>query len=245
MAKINKGVRRGLMMAAVAWVAFIAVQSWQRWPQVPLDMNATDQQTAAVYHEAVQQHLMRSAGLALIVPALVWGALALLRGPSGEVAPATHPARILLMRHAEKPDDPEDFHLSDTGRVRAQKLASYIPKTFGKPDIIFAARRSKRSNRSVETMEPLAAATGVPVDKTYDDDKPKALIARLISDTALAGKTVVICWHHSDLPKIARSLGVPEASVPDDWDPQDFKTIIDIRYHPDRSVSAAQVVPPF
>jgi hypothetical protein len=45
--------------------------------------------------------------------------------------------KILLMRHAEKPDDPLDPKLSVAGSARAQKLAQYIPETFGKPDFLF------------------------------------------------------------------------------------------------------------
>src|SRR3977135_4277449 len=43
------------------------------------------------------------------------------------------PSRILLMRHAEKPDDPGDPDLTEAGRARAAALARYIPATFGKP----------------------------------------------------------------------------------------------------------------
>ena len=49
------------------------------------------------------------------------------------------PTRILVMRHAEKSDDPADPDLTSNGRKRAKALASFIPNHFGKPDFIFAA----------------------------------------------------------------------------------------------------------
>jgi hypothetical protein len=44
-----------------------------------------------------------------------------------------HTRIILVMRHAEKPDDDTDLNLSPAGVARAKKLATYIPATFGKP----------------------------------------------------------------------------------------------------------------
>ena len=63
------------------------------------------------------------------------------------------PNVILVMRHAEKPTDDHDPHLSPPGKERAEKLATYIPDTFGKPDFVFAAAvstqgRSRRSSLS-------------------------------------------------------------------------------------------------
>lgn len=51
--------------------------------------------------------------------------------------------RLLIMRHAEKPDDVRDPNLSDAGRLRAQELVAYIPKTFGEPSFLFASSESK------------------------------------------------------------------------------------------------------
>ena len=79
------------------------------------------------------------------------------------------PKFILVMRHAEKPDDDNDPHLSPAGHACAEKLASHIPDTFGKPDFIFAAADSKKSERPRETVEPLSKATGIPIDAKIAD----------------------------------------------------------------------------
>lgn len=157
----------------------------------------------------------------------------------------TSPALILLLRHGEKTGDQSDHDLSAEGHVRAEHLARYIPDMYGKPDAIFAARKSKHSNRSVQTVEPLATATGVSLDKTYEDDDYGALAGRLMSDPALSGKTVVVCWHHSDLPKIARALGAPPGSFPDPWDPQVFNLIIEVRHAANATVTVLQSIQPF
>ena len=53
------------------------------------------------------------------------------------------PGRILLLRHTEKPDDPDNPYLSECGRARAEQLAELIPATFGKSDFVFAAAVSE------------------------------------------------------------------------------------------------------
>jgi hypothetical protein len=157
------------------------------------------------------------------------------------------PRRILLMRHAEKTGDAKDIYLSKEGTKRADQLVDFIPRTFGKPDFIFAAARSKRSIRSIETVKPLAAAFGLPVRHEVEDKNFEDLVSDVFSNTAYRGKTIVICWHHGKLPDIAALLGAPEGTYPDPW-PQDvFNLIIDFRYDPasDRPPIVTKVVEPF
>src|ERR1700757_3385460 len=83
------------------------------------------------------------------------------------------PKRIVLLRHAEKSDDLRDPDLSPAGEARAKRLATLIPKRFGKPDFLFAAASSANSNRPVETLLPLANATGIELrQKIADQDYP-------------------------------------------------------------------------
>ncbi len=178
-----------------------------------------------------------------------WNAL---RGRSAETVTATHhpdggPARILLMRHAEKTGKLDDLYLSKAGVKRAQRLATYIPETFGKPDFVFAAAQSRRSVRSIETMKPLAAALGTEVDHEIQDKDFGTLITEIFSNPDYRGKIIAICWHHGKLPEIAALVGAPAGSYPDPW-PQDvFNLIIDCRYDAksDRAPVVTQVVEPF
>src|SRR4051794_17678509 len=86
--------------------------------------------------------------------------------------PPKRPACILLIRHAEKPDDDEDESLSKAGRKRAEALYQLFEKAdrrkvLPRPDFIFAAHNSKNSRRSVETVKPLAKKLGLSVDDAY------------------------------------------------------------------------------
>ena len=69
-------------------------------------------------------------------------------------------ARILLMRHAGKTEDPMDPHLSQDGYARAAKLADFIPATFGIPQFLIATSISKHNVRPIETLEPLSRKSG-------------------------------------------------------------------------------------
>src|SRR5947207_1437256 len=73
------------------------------------------------------------------------------------------PAEIILLRHAEKPPDESNVHLSATGKERAHALVQLFTNTpalttNGLSVALFAARPLSRghSKRPVETLEPLA-----------------------------------------------------------------------------------------
>ena len=91
-------------------------------------------------------------------------------------------ARILLMRHAEKTGDPIDHNLSQEGYARAAKLPDYILTTFGMPKFLFATSKSQHSVRPIETIEPLSAKIGVPIDAAYADQDYGFLASKLSGD---------------------------------------------------------------
>ena len=149
------------------------------------------------------------------------------------------------MRHAEKTGDMTDFHLSAAGKARAQKLTDYIPKTFGKPDAIFAAARSHRSIRSIETVEPLAASLGLAIQDHIEDQDYPELAELLAKDGAYRGALVVISWQHGKLPELAEELGAPPGSYPDPWPDETFNVIIDLDYGKGLPPAVRPIVEPF
>ena len=126
------------------------------------------------------------------------------------------PAMILLMRHAEKPAGEGDSNLSEAGRRRAERLAAYIPETFGWPDMLFAAADKPGSHRPRLTLEPLAAAPGLEVLQ-FPDRQSEAFAAKLLGGPEFAGKRVIVSWRHGALPRLARALGAPDGLCPDPW----------------------------
>jgi hypothetical protein len=90
------------------------------------------------------------------------------------------PHHLLLIRHAEKPDDSQDRDLTSRGRARAAALPSLFlipptfptkPAPFPTPDFLFATKKSSKSNRPVETVQPLAKALGdMHIHKKHKDE---------------------------------------------------------------------------
>jgi hypothetical protein len=146
--------------------------------------------------------------------------------------------KILLIRHGEKPkecqDDPKANDskfpdLSPAGYARADKLAPYLEKKYGKADFIFAAKSSK-TKRPVETITPYSKLIGVPIDSQYDNgDEPK-LAGILLSDPKYAGKLVVICWRHEEMPQFAAALNAPVGTYPKKWDSKIYNVYLKFDY---------------
>ena len=118
------------------------------------------------------------------------------------------PATILIIRHAEKLNN-GDTDLSSTGAQRAELL----PQAFSgarpelpSPQVIFAAAESARSNRSVQTVTPLAEALHLSVDDRFNNGDYAALAKELLSGE-YAGKIVLIAWHRGKIPELAFALG--------------------------------------
>jgi phosphohistidine phosphatase SixA len=157
---------------------------------------------------------------------------------------AEPPKFILVMRHAEKPEDPRDPDLTPEGVARAEKLAGYIPETFGPPDFIFAAAISKHSARPFETVQPLAKRTGKAIDATIADQDYGALAAGLLSDAAYSGKQIVVCWHHGNIPSLLHALGAKNGDYPDPWNRNVFNLILKVEFLGNK-VKVSEVVEPF
>jgi len=139
---------------------------------------------------------------------------------------AAKPREILIVRHAEEPEKGDKIHLSDRGRERAAALVKLFPARFQTPQFLFAARPSVHTNRSVETLEPLAKALGLPVDKRFDDTQ-YAKLARTLDEPAYAGTRVLICWQHATIPDLAKALGVP---APPKWADPRYDRIWQIKF---------------
>jgi hypothetical protein len=155
------------------------------------------------------------------------------------------PNRILLMRHAEEPNDPKDPDLAVLGRVRAQNLASYIPATFGKPDFVFAAAVNKRSVRAYLTMRPLCDATAIELDASLKAKESVALATKLLSDSAFADKRIVVCWTHTELPALAGALGAHQGEFPNPWKVSVFNLILQLDYRGADDPTVTSVIQPF
>jgi len=123
------------------------------------------------------------------------------------------PRTVVILRHAEKPSDEADPDLSPAGRKRAAMLAQALPKQFSPINSLFAAARSRNSNRSVETITPLANALGLEIDDRFADHEYAALAGILLNEEQYLGSCIIICWHHAHIPDLAVELGVDRLDI--------------------------------
>jgi hypothetical protein len=163
--------------------------------------------------------------------------------PGPAQSPVPRPAQIILIRHADKPADPEDPHLSRAGVQRAERLVPFITSDpamtrFGLPVAVFATRTTKDDygQRTQETVAPLARVLKLPVQTPFLGKDYAALSSLILGDPAYAGKTVLICWNHEGIPQLAVALCVtPE---PPKWKASAFDRVYVISYHDGKAALA-------
>jgi phosphohistidine phosphatase SixA len=145
------------------------------------------------------------------------------------------PARVLIIRHAEKPvADDKSVHLNAEGQERAEelyklfKVSATRPDPFPTPDFIFAAKNSKHSHRSVETVTPLAKKLKMTINSNYADEDFAKLAQEILQNRKYAGKTLLVCWHHGMAADLAHRLKATDA--PMHWKGTVFDRVWQITY---------------
>lgn len=151
----------------------------------------------------------------------------------------SQPAEIILIRHAEKPTNQNDVHLSSQGQERAKALPVLFTHateftTNGRPIALFAARPELRSSRrAVETLRPTAGRLHRLLQAPYIAQDVHRLANAILHRRAYKGKTVLIAWTHDYLPALAEEFGVQNAPR---WDSSTFDRAWVITYEGNTAV---------
>ena len=125
-------------------------------------------------------------------------------------------AVVLIIRHAE--DGSTDSGLLPRGQQRAGAYKDYflnftVDSKPLRPDVVFAAKDSKKSHRPRLTVEPFAKAEKLRIDTRFGNDQSAELAADLRANEQ--GKRILICWRHPYVPDLLRALGAkPEDLLP-------------------------------
>ena len=149
--------------------------------------------------------------------------------------------KIMLIRHAEKPDDSggirgvdasgrqDSRELTVRGWQRAAALLRFFAPRDGHfadrlietPQTIFAGAAQGRSLRPLHTVQALAQDLGLVVrDEFAGEDQVPLLVA---AAEACDG-VVLISWRHDSIAAIARALARGR-STPPEWDPLRFDMV--------------------
>ncbi len=142
-------------------------------------------------------------------------------------------AVILVIRHAEKPD--QGTGLSPAGRQRAVAYVSYFRKftVDSKPiafDALYATADSKASNRPRRTLEPLAVSLRLSIRDQFSNKDFDKLAAHIASKHH--EKQILICWHHGEIPALLGALGADPAKILPNgkWPSEEFGWVVQLRY---------------
>jgi hypothetical protein len=155
------------------------------------------------------------------------------------------PLRIMLIRHAEKPADPDSEirlpfgvdgdgnrdqeSLTPLGWQRAGALVPFFAPTgapsrealISVPSALFAPSHHGTSHRSRQTLEPLARATGL----TLRHDRRVGEEEELVADVLGGQGPALIAWEHKTLPRLAALLTEDSVTVPRHWPPDRFDLV--------------------
>ena len=125
-------------------------------------------------------------------------------------------AVVLIIRHAE--DAGSGDGISPLGQERAEAYKDYFLKFTvdskpREPQVIFAAKDSKKSHRPRLTMEPFAKAAKLQIDTRFGNNQSADLAADLRANQQ--GKVILICWRHPYVPALLGALGAnPKTFLP-------------------------------
>ncbi len=129
--------------------------------------------------------------------------------------------KIVLIRHAEKPDDGDN--LSCKGLNRSLALSGVLYPRFGRPDYTYVAKVSAGSSaghvRMLETIMPFAVKYDLSISDKYDEED----VAGLAKDILKREGTVLVVWDHARLESVARAIGVVDNTLT--WSPDDYDSI--------------------
>ncbi|PYK11725.1 MAG: flagellar basal body-associated protein FliL [Verrucomicrobia bacterium] len=115
---------------------------------------------------------------------------------------------VLIIRHAEDADTGDG--ISSLGQKRADAYTNYflnltVDSKHLEPQVIFAAKDSKKSHRPRLTVEPLAQAAKLKIDTRFGNSRSAELAADLRAK--YQGKVILICWRHPYVPALLDALG--------------------------------------
>jgi phosphohistidine phosphatase SixA len=150
--------------------------------------------------------------------------------------------RIMIIRHAEKHTDGHErgvdfdgFHtkheLTVRGWQRAGALVGFFAPPGGLPAgapistprsiLASAATKASPSLRAQHTVLALAELLRIEIDKQHADGEEPAAAAAALA----APGPVLISWHHSHIPRLARLIGGDPAGCPVSWPDDCFDVV--------------------
>jgi hypothetical protein len=151
--------------------------------------------------------------------------------------------KIMIIRHAEKHYDGspdrgvsiEGIHKKHELTVRGWQRAGALVRFFAPPGdhppgglistprAIFASAAvpNSPSLRAQRTVEPLAAALGLPINTDHPEGAEAAVAAAVLA----APSPVLISWHHSHISLLVKAIAGDRVGSPKHWPDDRFDVV--------------------
>ena len=115
--------------------------------------------------------------------------------------------RVVIIRHGEKP--PSGNNLSCTGLNRSLALPAVLDTVTGIPDYTYVptigtGKKKTSGVRMFQTVTPFAVQKDLMVNSQYNETDT----AGVAEDVRKKRGMVLMVWEHSNIPGLARNLGV-------------------------------------
>ena len=163
-----------------------------------------------------------------------------------EEKPMPKNAHIIMIRHAEKPDDGKDPKLSARGEMRARAYVVYFQNLHVtgeavKLNHLIAAANSPQSRRAHQTLEPLAKEIGLTIHDKHRETDYEALAKVLLEHPKYNDSQILICWHHGEILQLAHALGAPADALPPRWPEDIYGWLLQLHFDADGTLTVEPV----
>lgn len=142
-------------------------------------------------------------------------------GCSSQPASVINIQKVVIIRHAEKPDNGDN--LSCKGFNRSLQLPAVLYAKYKIPDKIFVPfvdnGKSANQLRMLQTITPFAVKYNVNINSKYDVDDVKDLAATILKSNGY----VLVVWEHTKIDNLAKALGADAKGMK--WSNDDFDSI--------------------
>lgn len=116
--------------------------------------------------------------------------------------------KVVIIRHGEKPKHGDN--LSCQGLNRALQLPPVLFAKYGVPDYTYipsvSGGTSTTHSRMFQTVTPFAVRYGLTLNSNF----PEKDAAGVAADVKTKTGTVLMVWEHSNIPAIAKALGIKD-----------------------------------
>jgi hypothetical protein len=128
--------------------------------------------------------------------------------------------KVVIIRHGEKPTIGDN--LCPKGLDRANLLPPVLNKIVGIPDYTYIPQintgKATRSIRMLETITPFAVEHSLVLNSDFKNDEVNKVAEDVMKKTGV----VLMVWEHSNIPGIAKSMGLTGKLK---WKDEDFDSI--------------------